>query len=168
MKKIILPSLVVITIIAIIAIVFSSMVKSEEMVVIKEGNFGKKALPIVLGKYQDSDCGMVVESLEFASQVVTEDGKTRFFHDIGGMANYLKDKPFKQNATIWVHTKDTNEWIDGKKAWYSTNEITPMSYGFGAYKAKSDGMVDYDVMFVRVLRGETLQDPKLRKKALGY
>jgi hypothetical protein len=126
------------------------------------------SLPIVLGKYQDSDCGMVVESMEFACEIVTDDGKTRFFHDVGGMANYLKDKSYKQNAVIWVYTKDTNRWIDGKTAFYSTNEKTPMSYGFGSYEEKKDGYISYDEMFLRVLRGETLQDPKLRKKALGY
>ena len=168
MKKLLLPFSIVVIIIVIIAIVFSSMVKSDEMVVIKEGNFDKKPLPIVLGKYQDSDCGMVIESLEFASEIVTDDGKTRFFHDIGGMGNYLKDKSYKDSVTIWVYTKDTKEWIDGRVAFYSTNEITPMSYGFGAYKQKKDGYISYDDMFLKILRGETLQDPRLRKKALGY
>ncbi len=168
MKKLIVPALVVVIILGIIATVFTSMVTSEEMVTVKEGNMGKKPLEIVLGKYQDSDCGMVVNSLEFASQIVTDDGKTRFFHDIGGMANYLKDKSFKDDIVVWVYSKDTNEWIDGKTAWYSTNEITPMSYGFGAYKNKQEGFIAYEEMNLRVLRGETLQNPKLRKKALGY
>ena len=168
MKKLIVPALVVVIILGIIATVFTSMVTSEEMVTVKEGNMEKKPLEIVLGKYQDSDCGMVVNSLEFASQIVTDDGKTRFFHDIGGMANYLKDKSFKDNIVVWVYSKDTNEWIDGKTAWYSANEITPMSYGFGAYKNKQEGFIAYEEMNLRVLRGETLQNPKLRKKALGY
>ena len=168
MKKLIVPALVVVIIVGIIATVFTSMVTSEKMVTVKEGNMEKKALEIVLGKYQDSDCGMVVNSLEFASQIVTDDGTTRFFHDIGGMANYLKDKSFKNEIVVWVYSKDTNEWIDGKTAWYSTNEITPMSYGFGAYKKKQEGFIAYEEMNLRVLRGETLQNPKLRKKALGY
>ncbi|DAB40556.1 MAG TPA: hypothetical protein CFH81_04795 [Sulfurovum sp. UBA12169] len=168
MKKFLIPALVVAIIVGIIATVFTSMVTSEKMVTVKEGNMEKKPLEIILGKYQDSDCGMVVESLEFASQIITNDGKTRFFHDIGGMANYLKDKSFKNEVVIWVYTKDTNEWIDGKAAWYSTNEITPMSYGFGAYKNKNGDYITYEEMNLRVLRGETLQNPKLRKKALGY
>lgn len=168
MKKLIVPALVVVIIVGIIATVFTSMVTSEKMVTVKEGNMEKKPLEIVLGKYQDSDCGMVVDSLEFASQIVTDDGTTRFFHDIGGMANYLKDKSFKNDVVVWVYSKDTNEWIDGKTAWYSTNEITPMSYGFGAYKNKQEGFIAYEEMNLRVLRGETLQNPKLRKKALGY
>lgn len=167
MKKII-PYLISIFIIAILAVIFISFVKQEHIVVIKEGNHEHKALPITLGKYQDSDCGMIVESLEFACQFSTPDGKTRFFHDIGGMANYLKSKSYKDDIVAWVYTKDTQQWIDAKSAFYTTNEVTPMSYGFGAYEKAQEKSIDYAEMFLRVERGETLQDPRLRKKALGY
>ena len=106
------------------------MAKEQKMVVIKEGNISQTPLEIILGKYQDSDCGMIINDLTFASQVISQDGKTWFFHDHGGMANWLNNKDFKNSVKIFVMTKDTNRYIDGKTAFYSTNEITPMRYGF--------------------------------------
>jgi nitrous oxide reductase accessory protein NosL len=64
---------------------------------------------------------------------------------------------------IWVHTLDTNRWIDATKAFYSTTEQTPMGYGFGAYEHKKDGMIDYETMKYRVLRGETMNNPQYRQ-----
>lgn len=169
MKKI-LPFLTVLFIIAIIVIIFLSMAKAQKMVVIKEGNTSQTPLEIVLGKYQDSDCGMVIESLEYASQVVSKDGKTWFFHDHGGMANWLNNKnsiDFKENTKIFVMTKDTQKYIDAKNAFYSVNDDTPMRYGFGAYEIKKDGYISFEEMSLRVLRNETFANPAYKKELLG-
>ena len=133
MKKL-LPFFTIILIISIIITIFLSMSNSKQMVVLKEGNSAQTPLDIVLGKYQDSDCGMIINNLEYASQVISNDGKTWFFHDHGGMANWLKDKSFKNDAKIWVMSKDTKKYIDGRTAWYSRTDNTPMRYGFGAYE----------------------------------
>ena len=101
MKKI-LPILTVVLIIAIIVIIFISMAKEQKMVVIKEGNISQTPLEIILGKYQDSDCGMIINDLTFASQVISQDGKTWFFHDHGGMGNWLNNKDFKNSVKIFV------------------------------------------------------------------
>ena len=69
MKKI-LPILTLIVIIAIIIIIFLSMSNKKQMVVLKEGNLQQTPLEIILGKYQDSDCGMIIDSMDYASQVV--------------------------------------------------------------------------------------------------
>ncbi len=167
MKKQLSAFLIIISIFCLVTILFVYMVKKDEMVVVKGANMKQEALEIILGKYQDSDCGMIINSLDFSSQIVEKNGDTRFFHDIGGMANFLKDKTFKNTVKIWVYAKDIKKYIDGKKAWYSTNEKTPMYFGFGAYKNKKDGFITYEEMTLKVLRGETLQNPKLRKKALG-
>lgn len=169
MKKI-LPFLTVLFIIAIIVIIFLSMAKAQKMVVIKEGNTSQTPLEIVLGKYQDSDCGMVIESLEYASQVVSKNGKTWFFHDHGGMANWLNSKnsvDFKENTKIFVMSKDTQKYIDAKNAFYSVNDDTPMRYGFGAYEIKKDGYISFEEMSLRVLRNETFANPAYKKELLG-
>ncbi len=167
LKKNLVALLIVFLVLSIVTVIFVSMVKNDKMVVIKTGNTKQVPLPIVLGKYQDSDCGMTIDVLDFASQIVQKNGDTRFFHDIGGMANFLKDKSFKDSVKVWVYAKDSKTWVDGRKAWYSINEQTPMWFGFGAYKDKKEGFIDYEQMNLRVLRGETLQNPKLRKKVLG-
>ena len=166
MKKI-LPILTLIVIIAIIIIIFLSMSNKKQMVVLKEGNLQQTPLEIILGKYQDSDCGMIIDSMDYASQVVASDGKTWFFHDHGGMANWIKDKSFKDNAKIWVMSIDTKKYIDGRTAWYSRTDLTPMGYGFGAYENKKDGFISFEEMGLKVLRNESLRNPYIKKELLG-
>ena len=166
MKKI-LPFITLIIIIAIIIIIFLSMSNAKQMVVLKEGNTTLTPLEIILGKYQDSDCGMTIEDMTYVSQVVSSDGKTWFFHDHGGMANWLKDKSFKDSAKIWVMSRDTKQYINARTAWYSRTDNTPMRYGFGAYEVKQDGFITFDEMSLKVLRNETLRNPYIQKELLG-
>jgi len=166
MKKL-APILIIVVIIALIVVLFLSLGKSQKMVVIKEGNLQKVPLKMEPNKCQDSFCGMVITELTYASQVVAPDGKTWFFHDHGDFVEWLKDKPFQKDAVIWVRSRDTNKWIDGRKAFYTVNELTPMGYGFGAYEQKGEGMIDFETMRLKVLRGETMKDPKIRKQLLG-
>uniref|UniRef100_UPI004048E555 hypothetical protein n=1 Tax=Aliarcobacter sp. TaxID=2321116 RepID=UPI004048E555 len=166
MKKF-LPFLTIIIIIAIIITIFLSMSKNKQMIVLKEGNHSQIPLEIILGKYQDSDCGMIIEDMTYASQIVAPDGKTWFFHDHGGMANWLKDKTFKDKAKIWVMTKDSKKYIDARTAWFSRTDITPMGYGFGAYETKQNGFINFEEVILKVLRGEDLRNPFVKKELLG-
>jgi len=161
------PILIVFIIAAVIVGVFLSLASSKQMVVIKEGNIKKLPLKIELHKYQDSFCGMVIDELDYASEVISNDGKTWFFHDHGDFVLWLKDKPFRDDVVIWVMSRDTHRWIDAKKAFYSVDETTPMGYGFGAYEKKKANTIDFETMKLRVLRGETLNNPLIRQKILS-
>ena len=161
------PIISIVILIGIIVGVFLSLGKTQQMVVIKEGNTQKVPLEIVLHKYQDSDCGMVIEDLTYASQVISPSAKTWFFHDHGGFVHWLEDKAFKDDAIIWVMSRDTKKWIDAKSPFYSLNEITPMGYGFGAYENNAEGFVSYGEMRLKMLRGETMNNPKIKKQLLG-
>ncbi|MDD2789538.1 MAG: hypothetical protein PHU40_02610 [Sulfurimonas sp.] len=167
MLKKIIPFLVIATIITIIVLLFLSLASSQNMIVIKEGNLALKPLEMELNKYQDSDCGMVIEDLEYASQVVIPSGKTWFFHDHGGFVHWLADKEFKDEAIIWAMSRDTKKWINAREAFYSLKDITPMGYGFGAYETKQEGFIDFDTMSLRMLRGETMNNPLIKKQLLG-
>lgn len=166
MKKYI-PLFSIFIVVVLIIIIFLTMSNSKQMVVVKENNLSQVPLEIILGKYQDSDCGMIIDDLEYASQVISSDGKTWFFHDHGGMVKWLKDKPFKDSAKIWVMTKDTKRYIDGRSAWYSRTDKTPMRYGFGAYENLQDGFISFEEVQLRVLRNETMANPIYRKELLG-
>lgn len=148
---------------SLLMIVFYSMSSAQKMVVVMTGNMDAKPLEIQLGHFQDSDCGMVIDSIEYASQVISKDGKTWFFHDHGGMAKWLSDKSFKDMAVIWVWAKDSKKWIDGRKAWYSQTDKTPMNYGFGAYEQRGVGNISFDEMTLKMLRGENLTNPYIAK-----
>ena len=166
MKKF-MPFIVVGILVVIIVGVFLSLAKVQHMVVVQEGNTQKLPIKMKLHKYQDSDCGMVIDDLTYASQVIAPDGRTWFFHDHGDFVHWLSNKPFEKSAVIWVMSRDTHKWIDGRKAFYTLNELTPMGYGFGAYEHKKAGMVDFETMRLRMLRGETMKNPKIRKQLLG-
>ena len=84
-----------------------------------------------------------------------------------GKVKWLEDKEFRDSAKIWVMSRDTNRWIDAREAFYSLSDETPMGYGFGACEKRADEFVDFDTMRLRVLRGETLQNPAIRKQLLG-
>jgi len=161
------PFLVILFIVFGIVALFLSLGEKQNMIAVKEDNFKKLPLEIKIGKYQDSDCGMVIEDLKYASEVITPSGKTHFFHDHGGFVHWLKDKKFKDDAVIWVMTVDTKRWIKAQDAHYSINDKTPMGYGFGAYEKDDDSKIDYETMKLRMLRGETLNNPKIRKQILG-
>jgi hypothetical protein len=167
MKALVMKIVTVALIVGVIAIIVVSVAKEQKNVVVVSGNSEKKPLEIVLGKYQDSDCGMIIDTLEYASQVVAPNGKTWFFHDHGGMANWLSQRDFKNEAVIWVMSKDSQNWINGRRAWYSRTDATPMLYGFGAYEQKHEGFVDFETMTQMMLRGENLTNPIIKRELLG-
>lgn len=151
----------------IIVILFFSLAASTNIVVVKEGNVEQLPIEMSAGLFQDSDCGMVIDDLRDASQVIIKNGKSWFFHDHGGMVKWLDDKEFKESAKIWVMSRDTKRWIDARIAFYSLKDETPMGYGFGAYEKESQEYVNFDTMRLRMLRGETLRNPLIKKQLLG-
>ncbi len=166
MKRV-LPILVSLVMVAIIAGIFISMAKKDAPITIITGNTAMKPLPIELGKTNDTQCAMLIKSEENAVEVIAPDGRTWFFDDPGCMVLWLKDKPFKDQATLWVHTIDTKEWIDGRKAFYGVTDHSEMHYGFGARAKPNKETIDFAEMTLRMYRGENLTDPKIRKKLLG-
>ncbi len=164
--KILKPIIIILVVITIIILIFASMGKTQQMVVVHEGNRSKQAVPMIPGKFQGSECGMVINDLNFASQVVAPNGKTWFFDDHGCMAAWIKAKPFAADAVIWVNDLTSGTWIDGRKAWYSQTDQTPMSYGFGAYATYADSLIDFASMQEHMLKGETLANLNYRKQLL--
>ena len=166
MKKL-LPVLTTILIIAAIAIIFISMAKEEQPVTIVKGNTAFKPLPIKIDKTNDTECKMLLKTYKNALEVIAPDGRTWFFDDPGCMVLWLKDKPWRKKAVIWVYTIDTNRWIDARKAWYGVTDSTAMHYGFGAREKKCPKCINFEEMRLKMLRGENLTNPKIRKKLLG-
>jgi nitrous oxide reductase accessory protein NosL len=161
------PLLIVLSLVFIVVMIFLSLASSKKMIVVKEGNTNQLPIEMNSGIFQDSDCGMVIDDLRDASQVIAKSGKSWFFHDHGGMVKWLEDKEFRDSAKIWVMSRDTKRWIDAKEAFYSLVDQTAMGYGFAAYEKESKEYVNFDTMRLRVLRGETLKNPLIRKQLLG-
>ncbi|MEA2029826.1 MAG: hypothetical protein U9N49_12760 [Campylobacterota bacterium] len=113
-------------------------------------------------------CRMGVEHKHNSAQAVFGDEKTYLFDDVGCLILWIDQigMDFK-NIKTFIYAKDTHEWIDAKKAWYSIKDETPMGYGFGGYEAKQKDFVDFETMRLKMLRGENMADPKIRKMLLG-
>jgi len=89
-----------------------------------------------------------------------------YFDDIGCMILWAK----KHNSNLEeakVFTKDTQKYIKATEAHYTINERTPMGYGFTAYEKPQKGSINFKEMRLKMLRGETMQNPKIRKQILG-
>jgi copper chaperone NosL len=166
MKKL-MPYLLVAVIIAAIVTIFLSRAQTQQMVTVVTGNHEKKPLPIIFDHYQDTMCGMPVKHLQDAAQAIAPDGKTWFFDDIGCLTLWMQHQTFKDKLVIWVYAKDTKEWIDAQRAFYTLTDTTPMHYGFGAYRHKRDGMINFEEVRLKMLRGEHLNNPYTRRELLG-
>ncbi len=166
MKKL-MPILGTLLFVVIVAVIFISLAKKEQPVTIVKGNTAFKPLPIKLNATNDTQCKMLIKSERNAAEVIAPDGRTWFFDDPGCMTLWLQDKAWKDRAKIWVHTLDTKRWIDARKAWYGVRDATAMHYGFGAREKRCNDCIDFHEMQLRMLRGENLTNPKIRKKLLG-
>ena len=164
--KTIKPIIIIILLILAIIIIFSWLGGSQKMIVVYEGNRNRASVEMTVGKFQCSECGMLINDLNFASQVVAPNGKTWFFDDNGCMAVWLSARPFKETAIIWVKDLSSGGWIDGKAAWYSRTDETPMSYGFGAYRTYREGLIAFTIMQQAMLKGETMANLSLRKEQM--
>ncbi len=130
-----------------------------------------KPVPIKLGVTMDPECGMEVENMAHASEVILKDGRAFVFDDPGCMIKWLhKNRYDTKDVKLWTYSDDTHRWIDAKKAKYSMTDSTPMHYGFGAYEKNSTKkkLISFEEMRLKMLRGENLTNPKIRKKLLGF
>lgn len=166
MKKL-FPLLIILVILSIVAVVFISMAKNDQPIAIIKGNMKMEALPFKVNFTNDPYCKMLITTQRNALQVVSPDGNTWFFDDPGCMILWIEDKTFKESAKIWIYTIDTQKWIDAKTAWYGTKDDTAMGYGFAGREEQTEDTIDFKEMQLRMLRGENLANPKIRKKLLG-
>jgi nitrous oxide reductase accessory protein NosL len=60
------------------------------------------------------------------------------FDDIGCMVLWFNEEniDFKDSAEIWITDANSGEWCNARTAFYTTQNITPMAFGFSAYKSK--------------------------------
>ncbi|WP_456323994.1 hypothetical protein [Hydrogenimonas sp.] len=140
----------------------------------KDGNVGMKSpdgSPVTFKPHEVTcpQCNMPLKSLVDSAQIVLKDGSVEVFDDPGCMVLWMDaHKIDPKEVKTWVYTRDTHRWIDAKKAHYSQTDPTPMGYGFGAYEKDAKDRISFERMRLRVLRGLTLKDPRIRKKLLGY
>ncbi|MEA3433575.1 MAG: hypothetical protein U9R13_03260 [Campylobacterota bacterium] len=166
MKKIVMNLLTFAIVIAVIVILLLSLGSEEGGRYVYKGNTAYQAVPIKAKEYQCSECSMDVEELDYAAQLITKDGDTYFYDDIGCVVLWLENHS-PDTQIILTKTLDTHQWIDAKKAWYSRIAPSPMGYGLAAVEKHKEGLVSYEEMKLLMLQGKNLHDPFIKKKLLG-
>ncbi len=165
MKKILINILTFAVVIAVIVILLLSLGTDEGGRYVYKGNTEYKVVTVKSKEYQCSECNMDVEDMRYEAQIITQNGDTYFFDDIGCIILWLENHQPKI-VKIITKTIDTKSWIDVKKAWYSRVAPSPMGYGFAAFKVQEDGFVTYEEMKILMLQGKHLHDPFVKKKLL--
>lgn len=107
-----------------------------------------------------SRCVMVVSDRKNTVQVRNPNtSKTYMFDDIGCMILWFEEEniEWKDNSIVWITDVNSGEFIDAKVAFYDTNNVTPMAYGFSAHKSKdsikkSEEIISYDEVIKRVIK----------------
>ena len=166
MKKILINLLTFGVVIAVIIVLLVSFGSSDGNRYVHKGNTAQEAIALKSKEYQCSECSMDVETLEYAAQIISKNGNTYFFDDIGCVVLWLENHS-PDTPVILTQTLDTHLWIDAKKAWYSRIAPSPMGYGFAAVEEKEEGLIAYEEMKLLMLQGKNLHDPFVKKKLLG-
>jgi len=103
-------------------------------------------------------CAMVVSDRDNTTQVINpSNGKVYMFDDIGCMILWFDEEhiPWMDKAIIWITDEKSGKWINARTAFYDTENITPMAYGFSAHASKdtiknNQEIVDFNEVIKRV------------------
>ena len=161
-KKII----IIISFFIILLLLLFSTTDFKQSIVVSQDNNSKNAIIMKSNQYTDRYCNMSIDDISYSAQAILPNDDTFFFDDAGCMILWFNDQKSQENIVLWIWARDTNKYINAKKAWYSTTENTPMEYGFGAYEKNKPQLISFKKMQLKVLRGETLQNLIIRKKLL--
>ncbi len=105
-------------------------------------------------------CVMVVSDRHNTVQIKNpKTGKKYMFDDIGCTILWFKQEKihWQDKAKIWITDFKSGDWIDARDAFYDTQNITPMSYGFSAHKSKKtikkgQEIIDFKEVSRRVIK----------------
>jgi copper chaperone NosL len=84
-------------------------------------------------------CNMAVKDDAFAAQLVTKDGQSLKFDDIGCMHQWMAQNPADAVGAAFVRDYESKRWVRLEKAYYVYDPSlkTPMAYGVVAFRDES-------------------------------
>ncbi|ABB44584.1 conserved hypothetical protein [Sulfurimonas denitrificans DSM 1251] len=113
-------------------------------------------------------CNMTLPTSNIHTAKLEDDSKSYYFDDFGCLVLWAKEKNISLvDKKIEVFSNDTKRYIDAKAAYFIINDKTPMSYGFGAYENEVLNSIKVEEVELKMLRGEHMANPKIRKQILG-
>jgi len=97
-----------------------------------------------------SRCVMVISDRKNSIQLKMQNSKkVNKFDDIGCMVLWAEELGIKlltSKDIIWVTDVVSGEWIDARNAIYTADNVTPMAFGYSAYKSKNDIPQDKSIL----------------------
>ncbi len=113
-------------------------------------------------------CKMVVSDRHNTVQVINpQTNRSYMFDDIGCMVLWFDDEKiaWADNAKIWITDAQTGKWIDARMAYYDTENITPMAYGFAAHDSNGTAkehskMINFEEVSKRIFKIEAKKNRK--------
>ena len=127
-----------------------SLLGTAQTSVVTQKTAGYAPIDMQAGVFEDSHCGMLIHDLTDAAQVIFPDQAVFFFHDHGGMAEWLHKQHNKHQALVWVRTRDTLRLVKAQDAFFSTDDSTVMGSGYGAYENSAPGRIRFDELLEQV------------------
>ncbi len=112
-------------------------------------------------------CHMEVDKSNTHSASLVKNDTIYYFDDIGCLVLWSSENKLDAKDAK-VFTKDSTRYINATDAHYKIGEKTPMSYGFVAFENSAEETIDFDEVNIKILRGEHMANPKIRKQILGY
>lgn len=114
-------------------------------------------------------CNMELPKSNLHTSSIQKDGEIHYFDDPGCMILWAQKNDIScKSVQAKIFANDTQRYINVLDAFYTINEKTPMLYGFSAYENTKDDTINFKEVKIRMLRGEHMANPKIRKHILGY
>ncbi len=87
--------------------------------------------------------GMIISDPTYAAAYTTPSGETRAFDDIGEMILYYREHD-EGVAALWVHDRQTGDWIRAEQASYVLSPYlqTPMGFGLAALRSAEEARAE--------------------------
>lgn len=121
-------------------------------------------------------CKMVVSDRHHTVQVIhPTTHKAQMFDDLGCAVLWFNEEKitWKDQAIMWITDAQSGEWIDARKAYYDTGNITPMAFGFAPHLKKDDIAKDKEILsFEQVstkiidIKKKKMQEKKMMKNKM--
>ncbi|MGG3280949.1 nitrous oxide reductase accessory protein NosL [Paenibacillus solani] len=85
-------------------------------------------------------CKMAIKDDQYATQIITKDGQSLKFDDIGCLNTWKNENGTDTIGAAFVRDYNTKQWLRYEKAYYAYDSSykTPMAYGIVSFEQEAD------------------------------
>jgi len=112
------------------------------VILIMAGCGKEKYPPVVINEEVDrcEICNMAIKDDAYATQIITKEGRSLKFDDLGCLNQWRVENGTEQIAATYVRDYNSLEWVKYDKAYYvyDASISTPMAYGILSFENEDD------------------------------